>query len=136
VGELPNVSAGGGNFKNAILQSIAMSLTSGPVEVPLAAVVSLRIEARRTCSGGGPRAGIVREWYNGQAIDSGSARDAGSRIGVTFGGQAGELFQRPMFLLLPNDGDDRLSADAEVTSSAPCPARPYIPFGVWSLIVP
>ena len=136
VGELPNVSAGRGNFKNAILQSIAMSLTSGPVEVATSAVVSLHVEARRTCSGGGPGAGIVREWYNGQAIDSGNARDAGSRVGVTLGGQTGELFQRQLFMLLPNDGNRRLAADIEVTSSASCPARPYTPFGVWTLIVP
>ena len=49
IGELPNVSAGGGGFNNAILQSIAMSLVSGPVEVPRFAMVSLRVEARRTC---------------------------------------------------------------------------------------
>ena len=136
VGELPNVSAGGGNFNNAILQSIAMSLTSAPVEVPTFAVVSLRVDARRTCSGGGPSAGTVREWYNGSAIDSGNARDAGSRVGVTLGGQSGELFQRPLFLLLPNDGNVRLNADADVNSAAACPARPYTPFGVWSLVVP
>ena len=136
IGELPNVSAGGGGFNNAILQSIAMSLPGGPVEVPRFAIVSLRVEARRTCSGGGPSEGTVREWYNGEAIDSGPQRDAGSRIGGTIGGQAGELFQRPMFLLLPNDGNVRLSADAGVNSSTPCPARPYVPFGVWSIIVP
>ena len=136
IGELPNVSAGGRGFNNAILQSIAMSLVSGPVEVPRFGVVSLRVEARRTCSGGGPNAGTVREWYNGQAVDSGSARDAGSRIGGTIGGQAGELFQRPMFLLLPNDGNVRLSVDAAVSSSVACPARPYTPFGVWSIMMP
>ena len=136
IGELPNVSAGGGGFNNAILQSIAMSLVSGPVEVPRFAMVSLRVETRRTCSGGGPNAGTVREWYNGEAIDSGSHRDAGSRIGGTIGGQAGELFQRPMFLLLPNDGTCRLSVDAAVNSSVACPARPYVPFGVWSIVVP
>ena len=136
IGELPNVSAGGGGFNNAILQSIVMSLVSGPVEVPRFAMVSLRVEARRTCAGSGPNAGTVREWYNGHAIDSGPQRDAGSRIGGTIGGQAGELYQRPMFLLLPNDGNARLSADADVFSSAACPARPYVPFGVWSLVVP
>ena len=113
-----------------------LTLPAGPVEVPRFAVVSLRVEARRTCSGGGPSAGTVREWYNGEAIDSGPQRDAGSRIGGTIGGQAGELFQRPLFLLLPNDGNVRLSADADVNSTASCPARPYVPFGVWSIIVP
>jgi ribose 5-phosphate isomerase B len=61
IGELPNVSAGGGGFNKAILQSIAMSLVSGPVEVPPFAMVSLRVVARRACSGGGPNAGTVRD---------------------------------------------------------------------------
>ena len=113
-----------------------MSLPSGPVEVPRFAVVSLRVEARRTCSGGGPASGTVREWYNGAAIDSGPQRDAGSRISGTIGGHSGDLFQRPLFLLLPNDGNVRLSADASVNSSVTCPARPFVPFGVWSVIVP
>jgi hypothetical protein len=136
VGELPDIPAGGAGFNNAILQSIAMSLPAGPVEVPRFAIVSLRIETRRTCSGGGPTAGTVREWYNGEAIDSGTQRNAGSRVGVTVGGQTGELYQRPLFLLLPNDGSIRLSADANVNSTAPCPARAYVPFGVWSIVVP
>jgi DNA/RNA endonuclease G (NUC1) len=135
-GELANVSAGGGGFNGAILQSIGMSLPAGPVEVPRFAVVSLRVEARRTCSGGGPSSGIVREWYNGQAVDSGPGRDAGSRISGTLGGQTWDVFQRPLFLLLPDDGTNRLSADAAVNSSAACPARPYVPFGVWSILVP
>ena len=37
---------------------------------------------------------------------------------------------------LPDDGRTRLSVDAEVNSSASCPARPYVPFGVWSIVVP
>ena len=106
------------------------------MEVPRFAVVSLRVEARRTCSGGGHNSGTVREWYNGDAIDSGPQRDAGSRVTGTVGGQAGELFQRPLFLLLPNDGTVRLSVDVAVNSSVSCPARPYVPFGVWSIIVP
>jgi endonuclease G, mitochondrial len=135
-GELLDVSAGGNNFNNAILQSIAMSLPGGPVEVPPAATLSLRLEARRTCSGGGPASGIVREWYNGQPVDSGPQRDAGSRITGTLGGQTGTLFQRPMFLLLPMAGNARVSVDAPVNSSVACPARSYVPFGTWSIVVP
>ena len=135
IGELPNV-------RRAAAASTTPSCSRsrcrcvGPVEVPRFAIVSLRVEARRTCSGGGPNAGTVREWYNGEAIDSGSHRDAGSRIGGTIGGQAGELFQRPMFLLLPNDGNVRLSVDAAVNSSVSCPARPVCPVRRWSMIVP
>ena len=135
-GELANIPAGGGGFNSAILQSIAMSLPAGPVEVPQFAVVSLRVEARRTCSGGGPDSGIVREWYNGEPVDSGPRRDAGSRISGTLGGQTWTVFQRPLFLLLPDSGSNRLPADAAVTSSVSCPARPYVPFGVWSIVVP
>ena len=135
-GEIVNVSAGGPSFNNAILQSIAMSLSNGPVDVPRFAMVSYRIEARRTCSGGGPASGTVREWYNGAAVDSGSRRDAGSRVAATIGGEAVDLFQRSPFLLLPNDGNARSSVDAAVNSSSPCPARPFVPFGVWSIIVP
>ncbi len=135
-GELQNVSSGGSGFDKATLQSIAMSLPNGPVEVPRLAVVSLRVDARRACAGGGPASGTVREWYNGAAVDSGPQRDAGSRIAATVGGWAGDVFQRPLFLLLPNDGNVRLSVDAGVNSSAPCPARPFVPFGAWSIIVP
>ena len=135
-GELLNVSAGSRGFSNAILQSIAMSLTAGPVEIPRFAVVTLRLEARRTCSGGGRNSGMVREWFNGDAIDSGPRRDAGSRIAVTVGGQSAELFQRPLFLLLPKDGNVRTSVDVGVNSSAPCPVRPYVQFGAWSILVP
>ena len=135
-GEALNVSAGGSGFTNAGLQSIAMSLPAGPVEVPRFAMVSLRLEVRRTCSGGGPASGTVREWYNGRAIDSGPQRDAGSRIAGTLGGQTGDLFQRPLFLLLPDDGNVRLSVDAAVNSNAACPARSFVPFGTWSMIVP
>jgi DNA/RNA endonuclease G (NUC1) len=135
-GELLNASSGSSGFNNAILQSIAMSLTGGAVEVPRFAVLSLRIEARRTCAGGGHNSGIVREWFNGDAVDSGPQRDAGSRVSATIGGQAVALFQRPLFLLLPDDGNIRLSVDASVNSSMSCPARPYVSFGAWSIIVP
>ena len=135
-GELVNVSTGSSGFSNASLHTIAMSLPAGPVEVPRFAVVSMRVEARRTCAGGGRNAGTVREWYNGQAVDTGSQRDAGSRVSATLGGQAVDMFQRPLFLLLPNDGHFRIPVDVGVNSSAPCPARPYVPFGVWSIVAP
>ena len=135
-GELLNVAAGGSGFSNAILQSIPISLLAGPVEVSRFAVLSLRIEARRTCSGGGRNSGTVREWYNGERIDSGPRRDAGSRVVGTLGGQARELFQRLPFILLPNDGNARTSVDVDVNSNGSCPVRPYVPFGVWSVVVP
>ena len=64
IGELPNVSAGGGGFrtKPSCSQS-AMSLPGGPVEVPPSAVVSLRVEARRTCSGG-----RAQRWHRARVV--------------------------------------------------------------------
>jgi hypothetical protein len=29
-----------------------------------------------------------------------------------------------------------MSSDVAVNSSVSCPARPYVPFGVWSIMVP
>ena len=135
-GDLLNVAAGGSGFNNAILQSIALSLAAGPVEVAPSAVVSLRLAARRTCTETGRDSRSVREWYNGQAIDSGPGRDAGSRMVATLGGEPVEWFQRSQFLLVPDDGSARASIDVSVKSSVSCPARPYVPFGVWSMSVP
>ena len=135
-GQLLNVSAGGSGFNNAILQSIAMSLAAGPVEVAPSAVLSLRVAARRTCNSNGHNSGTVREWYNGQAIDSGPSRDAGGRVVATLGGENAELFQRSQFLLLPDDGSARASVDVSVNGSMSCPARPYTQFGVWSISLP
>jgi DNA/RNA endonuclease G (NUC1) len=135
-GQLLNVSAGGSGFNNAILQSIAMSLAAGPVEVAPSAVLSLRVAARRTCNSAGHNSGTVREWYNGRAIDSGPSRDAGSRVVATLGGETEGLFQRPQFVLLPDDGSARASVDVNVNGSVSCPARPYAPFGVWSISMP
>ena len=137
IGELPNVSAGGGGFNNAILQSIAMSLPGGPVEVPRFA---MRVAARRGAphllgrrAHLGHRARVVQRPTRSTAARSEMLAAASTG---TIGGQTGELFQRPLFLLLPNDGNVRLSADADVNSSVSCPARPYVPFGVWSIVVP
>lgn len=134
-GNLANISAGGSGFNNAILQSITMTLGAA-VEIPRFAIVSYRLDVRRACSAGGPASGTVRQWYNGAAIDTGSRRDAGSRIAARVGGQDVEMFQRPLFLLLPDDGNIRLAADADVNSRAACPARPFVPLGIWSIIVP
>lgn len=134
-GILNNVSSGGNGFDDAILQSIAMSLPS-PVEVPSGAQLSLRVAARRTCTGTGRASGIVREWFNGLPLDGALIRDAGSRIEGTLGGSTGDLFLRTVSQLSVLPGFLRQSIDVAVNSNAACPARPYVPFGVWSLNVP
>jgi beta-lactamase superfamily II metal-dependent hydrolase/DNA/RNA endonuclease YhcR with UshA esterase domain len=131
-GDLNNVSAGGSGFNNAILQSVAMSL-SAPVEVPAGGLLSVQVSVRRTCFGGGHNSGIAREWYNGQPVDGGAGRDAGSRIRLTVGGVMSDYFLRHAFGLATAAGTAKQSADAAVNSSAACPARPFVPFGTWGV---
>jgi DNA/RNA endonuclease G (NUC1) len=137
-GDLNGIAAVSSGFNNAILNSVAMSMASGPVDVPAGAQVMVRISTRRTClnSGNGHSSGTAREWYNGLVVDSGASRDAGSRIQFTLGGMTSTYFLRNAFGLDTVAGTSRLSADAFVNSSAACPARPFVLFGTWSAVVP
>jgi putative Ig domain-containing protein len=135
-GELANVKAGNSGFNNALLQSVAMSLSSGPVDLPANAELALRVAARRTCASGGHNSGTIREWYNGQPLDSGASRDAGSRIALTFAGSASDYFMRNGLVLATTAGTARQSVDVLVNGTAACPTRPFTPFGTWTLNVP
>jgi endonuclease G len=135
-GTLNNVSSGSSGFNNAILQSLGMSLTSGPVDLPAGAQIAARVSVRRTCAASGHNSGTVREWFNGLPIDNGPIRDAGSRLEVTAAGTVWTLFLRNGFDLTLLPGINRQSVDAAVNSGAACPARPFTPFGVWSTTLP
>ena len=135
-GTLNNVSSGSSGFNNAILQSLGMSLTSGPVDLPAGAQVAMRVSARRTCFGSGHNSGTARAWFNGLPIDNGPLRDAGSRIEVTVAGATWPVFLRSGFDLALLPGISRQSVDAAVNSGAACPARPFVPFGVWNEDMP
>ena len=134
-GVLNNVNAGSSGFNNAVLQAIALSLATG-VDVPAGAQLSVEIAARRTCASNGHNAGTVREWYNGQPVDSGPGRDAGSRFRMTLGGTTSDYFLRSGFAVSTTAGSTRQSVDAVVTGQSPCPARPFTSLGVWSVILP
>jgi hypothetical protein len=92
-GQLNSVSGGSSGFNNATLSSIPLTLT-----VPVAAHTgdTLRIDvlARNACSGSGKNSGTARLWYNGQPVDSGASRDAGSRFDATIGGTSSDHFLR------------------------------------------
>jgi DNA/RNA endonuclease G (NUC1) len=132
-GDLNNVDTGSSGFNNAMLQSVPLLLSAGPVDVPAGAQLEIRVAVRRTCSGAGHNSGTAREWFNGQPIDTGASRDAGSRIRLTLGGTTTDYFLRNAFALDTTPGTAKTSADAAVNSSASCPARPYSIMGVWSL---
>ena len=59
-GNLNNVNAGGSGFDQALLQTVALSLTSGSVDVPAGAQLSVRVAVRRTCSSNGRNSGTVQ----------------------------------------------------------------------------
>jgi hypothetical protein len=135
-GTLNNVSAGSSGFNNAILQSLGMSLASGPVDLPAGAQIATRVSVRRTCAAGGHNSGTVREWFNGLPLDNGPIRDAGTRLDVTAAGTTWTLFLRNGFDLNLLTGINRQSVDAAVNSGSACPARPFVPFGQWSTTLP
>jgi hypothetical protein len=135
-GVLPNVATGSSGFNNARLQEIPLALTDGAVEVPAGTELALVVSVRRTCSGGGHNAGTVRLWYDGQPVDTGRGRDAGSRFDATIDGAARDFFLRSGFSLSEDAGTSRVSVDAAVNSSAACPDRSYLPFVTWSMTFP
>jgi len=131
-GEVNNVATGSSGFNSALLNTIQMALTNGSVSVPEGAQFSIRASVRRTCFGGGHNSGSVRLWYNGQPMDTGSARDAGSRFAATIGETTNNYFLRSGFALLTSAGTARQFADANVNSSASCPTRAFTVLGTWS----
>jgi FG-GAP repeat len=135
-GGLDNVGGGGSGFGNALLNTIPLSLTAGPVSAPSGAQLSIKVSARRTCFGAGHNSGTARLWYDGQPVDSGAGRDAGTRFDATIGGTTSDEFLRSGAALSTAAGSSRTSADALVNSSAPCPARPFTSFGTWSSTLP
>jgi endonuclease G, mitochondrial len=136
-GVLSNVATGSSGFNNALLHSIGMSMTAGAVELPAGAQLAFDVSARRTCSAVvGHNAGVAREWYNGAAIDSGAGRDAGSRLPLTFAGTTSTYFLRNAFALSTVAGSERQPLDVKINSKSACPARPFVPFGTWSVVVP
>jgi hypothetical protein len=135
-GNLANIATGSSGFNNAILNSVQLSLSTGSVDVPAGAQLAVRVSARRTCSGIGHNSGTAREWFNGQPIDSGANRDAGSRVRLTFAGTTSDYFLRTPSGLSSTAGTARTSVDVLVNSSAACPSRPYSVLGVWSVSLP
>ena len=135
-GQLNNVNGGGSGFIGAILQSIDLSLTEGPLTLHPNDALKLAISARRTCSGGGHSSGTARLWYNGQPIDSGAGRAAGTRFDATIAGSTSDYFARDGFALSATAGSSALFVDRSVNSGAPCPSRPFAEFGSWSMTWP
>lgn len=132
MGQLDNQPTGSSGFSRALLKAIDLNLTAGPVEVSPGNILEIRLSARRTCSGGGHNSGTLRLWYNGQPVDTGAKRDAGSRFDATIGSDTTDYFLRNNLELSETPGSSRLFVDTFVDSKIPCSARPFKEIGTWS----
>ena len=129
-GEMDDVTTGSSGFNNALLRTIPQ-LTS-PTSVPDGAVLGFRLSARRTCFGGGHTSGTARFWYGGANIDSGSSRDAGSRVDIAVDGATSTYDVLAFDRLYTTPGASRRYTDVKVNSGAACPSRPFTSFGTWT----
>lgn len=80
--------------------------------------------------------GTARLWYNGQPVDSGASRDAGTRFDATIDSSTSDYFARENSALRTTAGSSKLSVNTFVNSSSPCPGRPFTEIRTWSTTLP
>jgi hypothetical protein len=132
-GQLSNVKAGGSAFNRAVFDTITLTLgsqTAAPPGASLAIRASVRVSCATTSSG---VSSIARLWYNGQPIDSGKRKDAGSRFDATIGGTNSNYFLRTGLALATTAGNAQQFIDVPVNDASACPGRAFTPFGTWSV---
>lgn len=131
-GRLDNVRTGSVGFGNAILHTIALGRDS----VPDGSNLEIEVATRRTCSTAVRGSGTLRLWYNGQPVDKGPHRDAGSRVGATVDTVTDEYFLRERRALDAEAGSAKTFVDVFLDSTVSCPDRPFTSLGVWSVRLP
>jgi hypothetical protein len=124
-GQVGSVKGGSTLFNNAVLSTIPLLAPSG--SLTLESGDTLEVLARIACSGSGKITGRARLWYNGKKIDSGTARDAGSRIDDPSGSTL--YFLRLNSLLSTSQGTSRTFVDVALSSKC----GQYQSFGIWSV---
>lgn len=110
VGQFDSVSGGSSGFNNAHLYTIPFSAFPAGDFAP-GDRVSLEILVRTACVGSGHGSGTARLWFNGPAVDSGSARNAGSRVLLNVGGVPTDVFLVQSFGLSTEPGVSRQFVD-------------------------
>jgi hypothetical protein len=130
-GHLESVAGGSSGFSNARLNSIPLTLTT-PVPVFSGDPLRIDVQVRNACSGSGKNFGVARLWYNGQPMDSGATRDAGSRFDAVVGGTNTDYFLRENSALSSTAGAAKLSVDR--AAGGKCGA--FTSFGSWSRTLP
>jgi len=130
-GQLDRVKGGSSGFNNAKLRSIPLTLPA-PVPVPPGSTLAVDVQVRNACIHSGHNSGTARLWYDGQPIDSGATRDAGSRFDATIGGINSDYFLRTGQLLSTAAGTSRTFVD----KAAGKKCGPFVSFGTWSAPLP
>ena len=130
-GHLDSVLSGSSGFNNAKLNAIPLTLAA-PVVVSPGDTFSIQVSARNACVGSRHNNGRARLWYNGQPIDTGAGRDAGTRFDATIGGSNNDYFLLSTSTLSTTAGASRVSKD--VVAGPNC--GPFVSFGTWSMSLP
>ena len=111
------------------MNSINLPLGS-PVSAPSGSTLQIEVLERSACAGN--RHGTTRLWYNGQPVDTGAARDAGTRFDATIGGSNSNYYLRTAFALSTTAGSARTSLDQPAGSA--CSA--FKSYGTWTITIP
>ena len=135
-GQVDNVTAGSSGFQNAVRNTIPLTLTNGAAAVPPGASLQVNVWVRRTCASvAGHLSGTARLWFDGKAVDTGAARDAGTGFVATIAGVEAEYFLRSAQALSSQAGASKVSGDKTVDSKQACAER-FTSFGTWSVALP
>ena len=126
-----SVSGGSSGFNNAVLTSMAFNSFT-PQVISTGDTFAIQVFARNACLNSGKNSGSARLWYNGQPIDTGSTRDAGSRFDATVLGTNSNYYLRTGNALSTTAGSSKASVD--VNAGAKC--GPFVSFGTWSTTLP
>lgn len=127
-GQLTNAASGSSGFNNAKLHQIPLTLLA-PVDVAPGTMLGLRLSVRITCSGKTHASGTARLWFNDP--------QASSRFDATIAGLTENYYLLSLAALgtAPGPGPKK-TLDVPVGSSVRCPARPFTPFGTWTITLP
>ena len=135
-GQVSGAKAGGATFSNAVLDTLTLALAA-PTAAPSGATLAIRVSVRVSCTTAtSGLSSTARFWYDGQPIDTGRKKDAGSRFDATIGGANSNYFLRSNSVLATTAGTAKQSVDVAVNDGVACPNRPFSVVGTWSEVLP
>jgi hypothetical protein len=120
-GQINDVPGGSSGFNNAVLRTINMALSSGPVTLQSGDVVGFRLSVRIAATSGHV-SGTARLWYNDAA--------ANSRVNLTVDGVTTTYYLRDGFVLDTTTGPGKKTSDVTVNRNQG--GNPFKPFGTWT----